>query len=721
LHSIRNRKRKRKLTREARNALRKKLYRYKIRRAKRAALAETTAALTAAMAMSEDATAVRESSGETAMERLGTTSPAMTAAVESSGTVARTGTASALEQSGNASAMEWPGLASAVESSGTVVRTGTASAQEQSGNASVMEWSRLASVVESSGTVARTGTASALEQSGNASVIEWPGLASAVESSGTLETTGTASALEQSGFAIILEQAGSTLAVESSTVPVAKAGTVSSMEESKILTGQSISADAAADALVSSAALCCGVKAESGADTNKKKNGRKLRTKRKKAEANRFSRRRRKKRAQLAAALAIETERRAGAEGASDSSVAMERPRAPVYTVSAMESSSPWSNDNSETASVAVNLLNASALVGTGSSENASAVEQSGIVSAAEKSGIASAMQNSGTASAFVRSSKNAPKGCSGTEAANNVFRDTAAMGLGSVVTSGDKKKKRKEMRTLKYRQRRKARRALCAAEQSRTAAMSAEMATVDKGSGNPSIFEISSSASEQLETVIKVVRTLSTVERPVSIASERLKGAAEPAVKRPRQGVILTKSGTGNAMDVSREVPVPVVTSSGKAACENSVWERSQTAVVGRAKTAKARETLESVAKKVRLRAAQTIALPVELPKFDAIVERSGRAVVALANDELIVVDTNASFMTLLAAREAGTLSRQQIGKAILCLDVEVVSDGVYCQFSQIGCVLSVEGRISTFEAKVGDLVLKLLIKIMESQTYSL
>jgi hypothetical protein len=41
-------------------------------------------------------------------------------------------------------------------------------------------------------------------------------------------------------------------------------------------------------------------------------------------------------------------------------------------------------------------------------------------------------------------------------------------------------------------------------------------------------------------------------------------------------------------------------------------------------------------------------------------------------------------------------------IRDTILCLDVEVVSDGTYSQFSQLGAVLSAGGRISTFEAKV-------------------
>jgi hypothetical protein len=46
----------------------------------------------------------------------------------------------------------------------------------------------------------------------------------------------------------------------------------------------------------------------------------------------------------------------------------------------------------------------------------------------------------------------------------------------------------------------------------------------------------------------------------------------------------------------------------------------------------------------------------------------------------------------------------------AILCLDVEVVSDGTYWQFSQLGAVLSKGGQISTFGAQVRnrDLTLK-------------
>jgi hypothetical protein len=38
----------------------------------------------------------------------------------------------------------------------------------------------------------------------------------------------------------------------------------------------------------------------------------------------------------------------------------------------------------------------------------------------------------------------------------------------------------------------------------------------------------------------------------------------------------------------------------------------------------------------------------------------------------------------------------------AILCLDVEVVSDGTYWQFSQLGAVLSRAGQTYTFGAQV-------------------
>jgi hypothetical protein len=49
---------------------------------------------------------------------------------------------------------------------------------------------------------------------------------------------------------------------------------------------------------------------------------------------------------------------------------------------------------------------------------------------------------------------------------------------------------------------------------------------------------------------------------------------------------------------------------------------------------------------------------------------------------------------------------STKGVSDIILCLDVEVVSDGAYSQFSQLGAVLSTGGRISTFEAKVCSLM---------------
>jgi hypothetical protein len=39
-----------------------------------------------------------------------------------------------------------------------------------------------------------------------------------------------------------------------------------------------------------------------------------------------------------------------------------------------------------------------------------------------------------------------------------------------------------------------------------------------------------------------------------------------------------------------------------------------------------------------------------------------------------------------------------------IVCLDVEVVSDGAFSQFSQIGAVLSMGGQCSSFGAQVGQ-----------------
>jgi hypothetical protein len=92
------------------------------------------------------------------------------------------------------------------------------------------------------------------------------------------------------------------------------------------------------------------------------------------------------------------------------------------------------------------------------------------------------------------------------------------------------------------------------------------------------------------------------------------------------------------------------------------------------------------------------------EGPVSDESVEASGAApspksaVVALANNEHLVIDTNASFWT---AKKVA--SNSSCDGAILCLDVEVVSDGTYSQFSQIGAVLSTGGETSYFEAKVG------------------
>jgi hypothetical protein len=118
-------------------------------------------------------------------------------------------------------------------------------------------------------------------------------------------------------------------------------------------------------------------------------------------------------------------------------------------------------------------------------------------------------------------------------------------------------------------------------------------------------------------------------------------------------------------------------------------------------------------------------------------------RSVVALANNEKMVIDTNASFMStgipggmptvslasietmviepsdsfmtaasvvLPSRKEAAAMSDSRTAAAaprtsggILCLDVETVSDGVYSQFSQIGAVLSLRGRTSAFGAQVG------------------
>jgi hypothetical protein len=69
------------------------------------------------------------------------------------------------------------------------------------------------------------------------------------------------------------------------------------------------------------------------------------------------------------------------------------------------------------------------------------------------------------------------------------------------------------------------------------------------------------------------------------------------------------------------------------------------------------------------------------------------------VANNDQLVMDTKTSFMP--DARKM-TSSNSSCG-AILCLDVEVASDGTYSQFSQIGAVLSAGGQTSYFEAKVG------------------
>jgi hypothetical protein len=53
------------------------------------------------------------------------------------------------------------------------------------------------------------------------------------------------------------------------------------------------------------------------------------------------------------------------------------------------------------------------------------------------------------------------------------------------------------------------------------------------------------------------------------------------------------------------------------------------------------------------------------------------------------------------MAGQETANAAEGSCG-AILCLDMEVVNDGAYSQFTQLGAVLSVKGQISTFEAKV-------------------
>jgi hypothetical protein len=218
---------------------------------------------------------------------------------------------------------------------------------------------------------------------------------------------------------------------------------------------------------------------------------------------------------------------------------------------------------------------------------------------------------------------------------------------------------KRKEKRKLKKKNRQKIRQAMRVAtanakvieviitsDVGKTTTVYKGSERIDRSVVKPGIeLSVESSGTSAME----MSGTVSLLEGSASL--ENLKSASALAMKRPRPVVILERLGPAGAMD------------------------RSETGVT-------------TAAKKF-------------LQQTD--VERSGRTVIAVANDELVVIDANASFMTLLAAYEGQILSRQKNGKAILCLDVEVVSDGVYSQFSQIGCVLSVEGEISTFEAKVG------------------
>jgi hypothetical protein len=91
-------------------------------------------------------------------------------------------------------------------------------------------------------------------------------------------------------------------------------------------------------------------------------------------------------------------------------------------------------------------------------------------------------------------------------------------------------------------------------------------------------------------------------------------------------------------------------------------------------------------------LKPSAVASLPVAVPK---------PALVALANNERLVIDTNASIVTSADANRM--ISNSSSGGVILCLEVEVVSDGTYSQFSQIGAVLYTEGHASYFEAKVG------------------
>jgi hypothetical protein len=258
-------------------------------------------------------------------------------------------------------------------------------------------------------------------------------------------------------------------------------------------------------------------------------------------------------------------------------------------------------------------------------------------------------------------------------------------------------------------------------------------------------------SAAERLGTKSAVERSgiASALQRSITgtVKSNKSSAASASPKKRPRPMVINERSGTA-ANDIYSTKAIPEVRSSGKeVASEISVVKRAQTSSTNKrprlediakksrtaAKGAKRSETagtiegLKAAAKRSRSRTAQlkkqsatavtvetsnnagvvkrsrkAVIIKTRISKTAAIVEeRPGRALVALANDELIVIDPHASFMTLLAKKEVQGLSRLN-GKAILCLDVEVVSDGVYSQFTQLGAVLSVEGQISTFEAKV-------------------
>ena len=79
----------------------------------------------------------------------------------------------------------------------------------------------------------------------------------------------------------------------------------------------------------------------------------------------------------------------------------------------------------------------------------------------------------------------------------------------------------------------------------------------------------------------------------------------------------------------------------------------------------------------------------------------------VALANDERLVIDTNASFMTSASSLPGITVAAvnaRERDSRIVCLAVETASDGAYSQFTQLGAVLSVGGKTSTFGAQVGE-----------------